>query len=195
MPPNIIAPDGMFMTTKGMPYNWVYGNAQTDRSPSNIMTGVLFSYTRTASIYHCPTDRSKVTGVPGQLRFRSYGLSAPLGGGALGGLQMHPANKLKTSQLREPSKTYTFLDLSQWTIADGVNWIPILGAPEGDKAWGDYPSDRHSQGANVALGDGRVEYWRWPKPLRQWWGPAINSQDLEDLRRLQNALPGTWKDR
>ena len=197
MPPNVVAADGNDMlVTKGLTSNWVYGNAQSDRSASNIMLGVMFPYTRAVGIYRCPTDRSTVRGIPGLLRFRSYALNWHLGGGAFSGYML-PAAKLKTSELREPARVFTFIDASQWVISDGITAVYILGDPNGDRTWIDSPSDRHSQGANLAFADGHVEHWRWrwPKLLKLLFQPTINAQDLEDLRRLQNALPGTWKDR
>jgi prepilin-type processing-associated H-X9-DG protein len=149
------------------------------------MQGTLFAYTRAAGIYRCPTDRSTVKGTPGQLRFRSYQLNAALNGGAV--LLIHPHNKVKATELREPAKVFTFLDSSHLTISDGVFFVQ----PFGD-VWWDNPSDRHSQGANLAFAAGHVESWRWRFRKRNsaWYLPAATSRDLQDLRRLQNALPG-----
>lgn len=47
--------------------SWIIGNARMDRSPSNIINGVLFPYNRSVAIYHCPADRSTVKDLP-QLR-------------------------------------------------------------------------------------------------------------------------------
>jgi prepilin-type N-terminal cleavage/methylation domain-containing protein len=52
--------------------SWVLGNAQQDRTTTNIEMGVLFPYTRSTALYVCPTDKSTVTGSQGLRRTRSY---------------------------------------------------------------------------------------------------------------------------
>ena len=42
------------------PYCWLQGNAYTDVNTSNITTGQLYSYNKSAGIYKCPADRSTV---------------------------------------------------------------------------------------------------------------------------------------
>jgi prepilin-type N-terminal cleavage/methylation domain-containing protein len=59
--------------------SWILGNVQQDLTSSNIEHGVLFPYNRSIAIYHCPADKSTVTGHKGLLRTRSYSLSWYLG--------------------------------------------------------------------------------------------------------------------
>jgi len=40
--------------------SWLYGNAWTDTTLSNIQRGILFSYNKSVDIYKCPADRSTV---------------------------------------------------------------------------------------------------------------------------------------
>jgi prepilin-type processing-associated H-X9-DG protein/prepilin-type N-terminal cleavage/methylation domain-containing protein len=185
MPMNELWADAALLDASGSKRNWVIGNARNDRSPSNIISGTLFPYTRTIGLYHCPADRSTIRGLVGRLRFRSYQLNGALGGSAA--FEIHPANKVRAAELREPSRVFTFIDGSEHTIADGPFMMTLPGSP----GWWDNPSDRHSRGANLAFADGHVEYWRWqwPKPNKQWSLPAANAQDREDLRRIQNAMP------
>jgi hypothetical protein len=44
----------------------------------------------------------------------------------------------------------------------------------------------------VAFGDGHVEHhrWKWPKADKTMFTPPVNDQDLQDLRWLQERLPG-----
>src|SRR5712671_3883836 len=58
---------------------WIVGDAQTDLGSSNIQNGVLFPYSRSAAIYHCPGDRATVVSAGTQPRTRSYTLSGYLG--------------------------------------------------------------------------------------------------------------------
>ncbi|MBI3418127.1 MAG: prepilin-type N-terminal cleavage/methylation domain-containing protein [Verrucomicrobia bacterium] len=57
---------------------WVLGNAQRDKTDQNIRDGKLWKYTGAARLYHCPSDRSKVTGRSDLIRFRSYSLESSL---------------------------------------------------------------------------------------------------------------------
>ena len=163
--------------------SWIIGNVQTDRSPSNIINGILFPYNRSVAIYHCPADQSTVKDLPQVRRFRSYMLNAYLNSN----LPNEPRSKRKEAQLQYPGKTFTFIDASEWMISDGafvVRWL-------GDKIWYDIPSDRHGQGASLAFADGHAEPWRWkwPKQNKQPFLPVANDADLLDLRRLQQTLP------
>jgi len=55
--------------------SWVLGNTKQDRTPSNIMAGVMFRYASAVGAYRCPADRSTVNGQKGQFRTRSYTLN------------------------------------------------------------------------------------------------------------------------
>jgi len=83
------------------------------------------------------------------------------------------------------------MDTSEWTINDGGFFTRWSGFPDGDQTWNDYPTDRHNQGATIVFADGHVERWKWRsiKKARALFTPAANSLDLQELRRLQAALP------
>jgi len=185
MPPNRFTPTGGSGSTS-LQDSWVIGNAQTDRSPSNIINGILFPYNRSVAIYHCPADQSTVKDLPQVRRFRSYMFNAFLNGNPV-----DARFKFKYTQLQYPSKVYGFIDVSEWLINDGAFFVRWLGVPEGDKIWNDYPSDRHGQGANLSFADSHAEHWRWkwPKRNKQLFQPAANDADLLDLRRLQQRIP------
>jgi prepilin-type processing-associated H-X9-DG protein len=60
-----------------------------------------------------------------------------------------------------------------------------------DNTWYDILADRHNQGVNLSFLDGHVEFHRWgfPKAGQQIGHPAACSNDLNDLRWLQEKLP------
>ena len=60
--------------------SWVVGNAQLAVSPTNITSGVLYTYHQAVAIYHCPADPSKFTGRPQLPRLRSCMLNFFLNG-------------------------------------------------------------------------------------------------------------------
>jgi prepilin-type processing-associated H-X9-DG protein len=79
------------------------------------------------------------------------------------------------------------LDENEATIEDGV--FLLYAAPA--DFWQNGPAHRHNQGANLSFADGHCEHWRWkyPNGIQGNGQTAANAQDLEDLRRLQAALP------
>jgi prepilin-type processing-associated H-X9-DG protein len=101
--------------------------------------------------------------------------------------------KTKLGQVTDPSPAmvFGFLDVAAKTISSGDFLEAHVGCSSGDRNWRDIPSDRHSVGANVSFLDGHVEHhrWRWPKP-HDFSAPFKNDLDLQDLRWLQERLPG-----
>jgi prepilin-type N-terminal cleavage/methylation domain-containing protein/prepilin-type processing-associated H-X9-DG protein len=169
--------------------SWVVGNTQATDDLSYIRMGSIFPYTPNPGVYRCPADRSTVFGT-GTPRTRSYSMDAYLNGGLdvriYGGFL--PGIVTKSSELvPNPSGVFVFLDENEDTIEDGV----YLLYPAPADFWQNGPAHRHSQGANLTFADGHCEHWKWKYPNGiQWNGqPAANAQDLEDLHRLQAALP------
>jgi prepilin-type processing-associated H-X9-DG protein len=59
--------------------------------------------------------------------------------------------------------------------------------------WLDVPASRHNTtSCNLTFADGHVETWKWkvPKGGRLVGSPAISSDDLDDLRRIQDCIKG-----
>jgi prepilin-type processing-associated H-X9-DG protein len=169
--------------------SWVTGNAQASADPALIRQGSLYSYTPNVGVFHCPADRSTVfnSSTP---RTRSYSMDAYLDGGLdvriYGGYL--PGNVFRFSDLRpNPSGIFVFLDECEAIIDDGV----FLLYREPADFWQNGPSHRHSQGANLSFADGHSERWKWlyPKDIEAHGQPAANAADLQDLKRLQAALP------
>jgi len=144
--------------------SWVLGNAQHDTTTSNIVAGSLYRYVGSAAVYHCPSDRSVVTGHPGILHTRSYSVEGWLGSVFNYGDQWIWPDPNLTGYIfktREslvtrpgPASVFAFIDDNEKTIDDGIFII-------GHRAWYDCPADRHNQGANLSFLDGHVEHHRW----------------------------------
>ena len=184
-------------TWRSAPGSWVLGNAQLDANATNIQSGVLYRYTQALGVYRCPADKSQTKTTPPVPRLRSYMLDWLLNGGPVNFVPpsaQQQRTKLRTAHLVEPppARVFSFLDVCERWIPDGCFVVLFPGHPEGERQWNDIPADRHGRGANVAFGDGHVEHhrWKWPKADKTMFTPSVNDQDLQDLRWLQERLPG-----
>jgi prepilin-type processing-associated H-X9-DG protein len=169
--------------------SWAPGNVTQDTTSSNLMAGVLFPYTRSAAIYHCPGDRSTLRGPDlggSRLRTRSYNLSIWLNCD----LADHTRRTLPEASRPSPAEVFTFIDTHEGSCVDATFGIYRPDDANGN-LWIDLPADRHHRSANLAFVDGHVEKWRWkaPKIFSEWGTPARLDGDWDDLRRLQAKLP------
>jgi prepilin-type N-terminal cleavage/methylation domain-containing protein/prepilin-type processing-associated H-X9-DG protein len=169
--------------------SWVTGNAQASADPGQLQQGSLYAYTPNTAVFHCPADRSSVAGASTP-RTRSYSMDAYLDGGLdariYGGYL--PGNVVRYSDLLpSPTSVFVFLDECEAIIDDGV----FLLYPDPADFWQNGPSHRHNQGANLSFADGHCEHWKWhyAQDIEGHGQPAAGPADLQDLKRLQAALP------
>jgi len=165
--------------------SWIAGNTQTDTSSTNIERGALYAYNKSVSIYHCPTDRSQVTGSASQIRFRSFSLDSWLNGSGWPGQFTSPF--VKISHLKRPVMVCGFIDENENGINDGVFAISQVGV----SAWQDMPSDRHSSGCNISFADGHAARQKWfaAKVFRGYAQYTSGAADKRDLLKLQEYIP------
>jgi prepilin-type N-terminal cleavage/methylation domain-containing protein/prepilin-type processing-associated H-X9-DG protein len=185
LPPNETPTESLAVQTN----SWVDGNAQTDYSPNNIESGMLYQYNRQGQLYVCPADTYiiTVTGLPlppykpgqriPQTRSCSvnFGLggygpaSVEAGGPYQGGATVNGLTSLaKFSQIQTAgpgvAQTICFADEATNSVDDGCfglyNATAISSGPAPDKWW-NLPGDRHDHGTVFSFCDGHVEYWKW----------------------------------
>jgi prepilin-type N-terminal cleavage/methylation domain-containing protein/prepilin-type processing-associated H-X9-DG protein len=184
-----------------LPGSWVVGNAARDTNTANIEAGLIYNSVGSASVYHCPADRSTVLNNVALPRTRSYTLDAWLNSYyTANGLDWVPETyhwaQLKLATLRRPppSGVFGFIDEQEQSIDAGVFIIEqpawVATAPSQDD-WASLPADRHRQGCNLSFLDGHVEHWRWqaPKVYRGLYTLATPGGDLADLHRLKESVP------
>jgi prepilin-type N-terminal cleavage/methylation domain-containing protein/prepilin-type processing-associated H-X9-DG protein len=164
--------------------SWVLGNAKLDTTTSNIQAGVIYPYSTSVAIYHCPADRSTVTGST-QLRFRSYAMCVWMNGD---NTSAQPSVK-NLSQLIHPgpSRTFILADEHEGSIDDGSFFVFQYG----QWVWVNWPSTRHNLGGTLSFADGHVEWWKWRDGALRFngiYGYPTTPGD-RDLQRLQEALP------
>lgn len=172
--------------------SWVVGDVTVSADLSFIRQGSIFPYVNHVNVYHCPSDHSTVENT-NALRSRSYSMDYYLNGDIdpqyFHNLPLEAFVGLATrnSEIFHPSTAFVFLDENENTINDGI----FVLFRDSDQIWRDAPSDRHSQGMNLSFADGHCEYWKWrvQKRIEGASEPVANDNDLQDLRRLQGALP------
>jgi prepilin-type N-terminal cleavage/methylation domain-containing protein len=168
--------------------SWVTGNCTVDIAPATITSGTLYPYVKNLKVYRCPTDRGVIlsTSTP---TLRSYSLSCymngPVAANATWGVQ--PLSKI--SQIRNPTRTLTFIDEDDLTLDDGH----FLYSPAINN-WLNIPAWRHQNGDILVFADGHTEYWKWksPKPTSTYFDGNSDLTDplaLQDLNRLQHTAP------
>jgi prepilin-type N-terminal cleavage/methylation domain-containing protein/prepilin-type processing-associated H-X9-DG protein len=164
--------------------SWILGNAKLDTNFLNIQSGVLFPYNTSVAIYHCPSDRSTISGTS-NLRFRSCSMSAWIYGDDPA--VTRPVTKVWQLVRPGPAGTFIFIDENEGSIDNGSFLIVGLGR----WLWVNWPSLRHSRGGTLSFGDGHVEWWKWRTGALLFNGSysSPTSSGDRDLQRLQEALP------
>jgi prepilin-type processing-associated H-X9-DG protein len=168
--------------------SWVVGNAVVDTEPSTITEGSLYSYVKNAKVYKCPADRGTIEGTPIP-KYRSFALSCYLGGPEEDAVRwdVHPVSRM--SQIRNASKTLTFLDEDDLTIDDGHFLYPNMP----NDNWYNIPGWRHQNGTVLAFADGHSEYWKWksrhPTTTAFMGASMEDPKGFEDLARLLQTRP------
>lgn len=163
---------------------WCRSIAPLDNYPINDQTSVLFRYNQNSGIYHCPADRSAVKDQPGKIRNRSYNMSNSINCKA-------DNHYRKYSEVPRPTELFVFIDTHENAIWDATFGVLAQGSYWQDY-WLDVPADRHQRGANISFVDGHAERWKWhaPKDNLRVGGYNGGTDDLKDLRRMQQHIKG-----
>jgi len=179
--------------------SWCPDHAATDTNTVDIQNGVLFQYNTSVAIYHCPADKSTVTGTA-RFRNRSYNMSQSVNGDPdYWKIPVNPPTSLpawrKFSEIVRPtpSQLFVFIDEHPDTLLDAQFGNPV-GLPFFAQTWFDMPADRHNQAGNLSFADGHAERWRWvtPKTL-SYLGQPPTQEETPDYQRIQNAMK-KWTD-
>jgi prepilin-type N-terminal cleavage/methylation domain-containing protein len=149
------------------PEVWVQGDMSRSSEAGNpdlIRVGKLFSYNRSVSIYHCPTDQGVSIGGKVVPTVRSYSMNSfmgardpnlgPIPDCAIGYVPFYA----KDSDIRRPSHMWVLLDEDERSINDGF----FVTDPRG-KIWVDFPAislHRHNYSYALNFADGHSEVWR-----------------------------------
>jgi prepilin-type N-terminal cleavage/methylation domain-containing protein/prepilin-type processing-associated H-X9-DG protein len=167
--------------------SWCRSLAPYDTNPISDKSSLLFDYNRNPAIYHCPADRSTVSGRPDLLRNRSFNMSNSLN------LQIYGNDHFeKEGEIRVPTALFVLIDTDADEIMDTTFGVPPIGDFYQDY-WLDIPASRHNtRSCNLTFADGHVETWKWAntKGGRIAGSHTSSPEDLQDLRRLQQCIKG-----
>jgi len=178
--------------------SWVLGNAQTDRTTTNIEKGVIYTYTKAASIYVCPADKSSVVGDQSLHRMRSYSAAGPNTASELEGVWSrtiwNPGQDTYSGIVNSapgPTKVFIFIDEHEKSINDGILTMAS------DPVWPDLPADRHGRGCNLSFADGHAGHHGWEASKKFKGHPQSvetndGDKDRHDWAWLQERITG-WR--
>lgn len=182
--------------------SWLFGNAWTDTTLTNIQRGALFTYNKSPAIYKCPADTSTVRDRGEIPRTRSVSMNMYMN------VRPDPADsdyrrcwhKLGQIQNPSPAKAVVFIDEHEKSIqqsAFGINapnqwWL--FGTPLW--TWISFPATRHNNGCSFTFADGHAETWRWLEPnttristRNAWIVLQLAVPNDRDLSRLFRGVP------
>jgi prepilin-type N-terminal cleavage/methylation domain-containing protein/prepilin-type processing-associated H-X9-DG protein len=161
--------------------------------------GLLFPYSRSVQIYHCPADKSTVDKHPGILRNRSYQLDGGLNGTTINGgvfpEESGAWTKHKFSELVNPVPVgvLTFIDALPLTLDAADFFQHEFDTHDGADLWGYLPGEQHNLGASLAFADGHVDHWGWRWSRSNYSFKAsyslVNAADQFDFQRVKAAFP------
>jgi len=174
--------------------SWCHGSGLVEANTAAIESGLLFLYSSSPLIYHCPADRSTIYDWNGmklaQLRNRSYNLSQSVNGEPTSWLSLHIPSFKTYSEIHSPNpvQCLVFIDENEDTMMDPHFGMPT--ASYGDtNQWWDMPSNRHDQGANLCFADGHAEHWRWIVPKVCQVNPMpVQTAERADFDRVRSTV-------
>src|SRR3974390_2251429 len=134
--------------------SWVTGNAGLDTNTTTITGGSIYPYVKNIRSYRCAADHSLVFGTTVPI-LRTYSLSCYMAGPDEDSLyNVKPQHK--TTQIKSPTKSLTFLEEDDSSIDDG-HFLYSTNVNN----WLNLPTWAHQNGLTLTFADGHGEYWKW----------------------------------
>jgi type II secretory pathway pseudopilin PulG len=182
--------------TGGSAGSYTYGGAD----PGGIQSGLLWPYTRSLPLYHCPTDHRLATDstVPAQFKgkpiLRSISMNSFMAGMGLGTTgnwtpttpsgprdPNHPIY-LNENEMKLPVRTFVFVDEDGISINDGMLTVDVGG----NLKFIDLPTRAHQFGYGISFMDGHSEMIQFHDPETKAWSVGTKG-GLLDWMALTNV--------
>ena len=170
-------------------YGWVAPAASMSREDqiASIENGVLFPYTASVNVYHCPTSSAD--------EVRSYSIVSSMNTANAGSSSKGNVYQ-KISKIRVTSDKFVFV--CEGTLQQNDNAFHVT---YGDATWGnDLPPIRHGNGAVFSYADGHSESIAWQDKITidiaKEKTTQLSALDIESLLNssidLQHVQKGVW---
>jgi prepilin-type N-terminal cleavage/methylation domain-containing protein/prepilin-type processing-associated H-X9-DG protein len=178
--PNPALPDQSWTFSR---MTWA-GSDETS-NPDRLKTGLLGEYTaKNVATYKCPADAMLT--LEGKVRTRSYSMQRFMGSETTSTTWQWYR---KTSEIRNPTAIFVFLDEHPDSINDG--FYACDGGPGGNtNTWQDLPASFHGGACGFSFADGHTEIkkWRDASTLQ----PADRSPKCNGIIQVKGAADITW---
>jgi prepilin-type N-terminal cleavage/methylation domain-containing protein len=201
-----------YPTYGGFTRTWCGGNAQSGglagsyvyegSDPAGIQVGLLWPYTKSLGIYHCPADsrRADDPGVSAANRnkpiLRSISMNSYMGGTSYGAsvtwVVTNPGAQdpnypvyTKESEITKPALTWLTVDEDQESINDAMMLVDVGGGAR----FLDLPARSHGFGYGINFNDGHAEIYKLLEAASRNWkpDPTRPKGGFNDWQRLKDV--------
>jgi prepilin-type N-terminal cleavage/methylation domain-containing protein/prepilin-type processing-associated H-X9-DG protein len=170
--------------------DWANGQQlPVDQQIAEIIKGALWSYSKGAKLYRCPT------GLRGEML--TYAIMFSMNAVCHTEVQGVPGAFIKKrSEIHSPAPALRLVFIDEGWITPDAYAVYFK-----NEQWWDEPCVRHADGTNVAFADGHADYWKWkatetikhgraagPTKPPTLWTPTT-ATGREDLHKMQR---GCW---
>jgi prepilin-type N-terminal cleavage/methylation domain-containing protein/prepilin-type processing-associated H-X9-DG protein len=205
--------------------NWAIGNVQYGNNPPDATNWTvlvdskhsqLALYIQAPAVYRCPADQSKLNGLTGPPRVRSYSMSCAVGttnlAGAprfsgVGGTHLYSyysppsgswqvyASETQMHGCLGPADIWVLLDEHPDSIDDGMYDIGMQSPSLGTVTdWIEFPAKYHNNACGFSFADGHSEihHWRNPGKISEFTGTKITATDAKTGIFAMSSNPDVW---
>jgi prepilin-type N-terminal cleavage/methylation domain-containing protein/prepilin-type processing-associated H-X9-DG protein len=142
---------------------WCYGDVSQLPDETNsayLLTSLLGSYTKSATVYKCPSDPGNPVGTP---RVRSISMNSYMNGQGGGNVGLNAAfkNFQKESDLSQSTQWFVFLEEKPASINDGYYEVQMGQASPTSIFVNDNPTQAHGGSCGFGFADGHAEMHKW----------------------------------
>jgi prepilin-type N-terminal cleavage/methylation domain-containing protein/prepilin-type processing-associated H-X9-DG protein len=186
--------------TTAVPTNepiWVFGSLKTPAETTNldlVRLGVIFSQSKSVSIYRCPADRTELANIS---RSRSYSMNDHLNGKKKSGSDQGSYriySNIVTMVRPSPSGLFVLVDEHEDSInGPGFSMLmPSFAPPSPATFLKSVPANRrHRNSYGLSFADGHAESWKLTDSvIRDWDGTKpvpSNGKDAEKLSGVKSV--------
>lgn len=187
-------------TDAGVELNWSSAPSSIEEKINGIRKGVLFAYTDTEKVYHCPADKRSLKPAPPIVNgvaipsgmigaYRTYSMVDALNN-PRDSISPNLISHKKVTTITSPGQKYVFLEERDMRGYNINSWV--LFAKSGSK-WGDPIGIFHNDRGNLGFADGHAEKHIWKDPdtikAAEQGRSFLDDPGSVDLAYMQRGYP------